>query len=279
MPYLKTRRGLEWFFDREGEGQAIIFLHGWGVDRRIWRQQFKFFSASYRVLAFDLPGHGATRWQPLGLSEIAEDIAEILMEEKISVWHLVASSFGGLVGLALVNQIPGKIKTMTLVGSQPKFVRSEDYPYGLQPERIEKLAGQLASDYPAMVHIFFRSLFTRAERESRRYKWIQTFRRADDVPAREALLGLLAVLTKADLRSILFSAEFPVLFANGTEDPICPAALYVEMQKRLPRATLAWFPDSGHFPFLIHPHEFNRVLAAHLETPEGASGKDDHSAR
>lgn len=264
MPYLKTHRGMDWFFDREGEGTAVVFLHGWGVDRRIWHQQIKYFSATHQVIAIDLPGHGATHWQKLSFPEIVDDVVEILDHCGLSSFHLVASSFGGLVALGVTAQKTPRVRSLTLVGSQPKFVRSDDYLFGIEPGRIEKLAGQLRSDYPLMVHIFFRSLFTREERESRRYRWIQTFRRRDDVPSKEAVLGLLDVLMQADLRETLFALSIPILFVNGTEDYICPAAFYHDMKEKLPHAQLAWFPACGHFAFLSQPHEFNKVLADFL---------------
>ena len=39
MHHLKAQSGIEWFFDVMGEGEPLMFIHGWGVDRRIWRQQ------------------------------------------------------------------------------------------------------------------------------------------------------------------------------------------------------------------------------------------------
>jgi len=263
MPHLKSRRGMNWYLDCEGDGPLVVFIHGWGVDRRIWRQQFKYLSEFYRVVALDLPGHGQTPWQMMSLKEIAADLQEILGEQKES-FHVIASSFGGLVALSLAEVAPERIRSFTFVGSQPKFSRAPDYPFGLERERIAKLAGQVERDYPSIVHIFFRSLFSRQERESRRYKWVQTFRRAVDVPQKEALLGLLAVLTEADLREVLFATKKPVLFVNGEEDYICPAGLYDDIKAQLPQAELAWFPGCGHFPFLSQPHEFNALVSRFL---------------
>ena len=46
MPHLKGKSGIEWKYEMEGSGEPLVFIHGWGVDHRIWRQQLKYFSLS-----------------------------------------------------------------------------------------------------------------------------------------------------------------------------------------------------------------------------------------
>lgn len=264
MPHLTTARGLTWHYEVEGEGPVLLFIHGWGVNLRIWRQQIKHFAPFYRVVSLDLPGHGETSWQRVTLSDIAQDVNTILETAKCEQARIVASSLGGLVALKLFDLSPQKVFCLVFVGSQPKFARSDDYPYGLEVEKIHKLATQLEADYQLMVNVFFRSLFTRQERETRRFKWIQTFRKADTIPDKVASLEFLQMLEKEDLRAILSRVHLPVQFINGTEDHICPPQLFKDLQQRMPSAQFDWFEQCGHFPFLSKPHEFNLVLEKFL---------------
>ncbi len=266
MPYLKTPRGLNWHYEVEGEGEVLLFLHGWAMNSRIWRQQIKYFSERYKVIAIDLPGHGKSEWLKVSLADMAADIEFLLQQLNCQGAGIVASSFGGLVALKLFSLNPELIKFFVFAGSQPKFSRAEDYPFGLDSARIRKLAGQLESDYPSIVNIFFRSLFTRHERESRRFKWIQTFRSVEVVAEKEALMELLYILEHEDLRAIFATIDRPMLFINGTEDYICEKDFYVELQKRIPEARFDWFERCGHFPFLSQPHEFNQAVDSFLVT-------------
>lgn len=265
MPYLTTPRGLKWHYQSEGEGDNLVFLHGWGVNSRIWRQQAKYFSERYRVTAIDLPGHGQSGWQPVDLDGIAGEMLVLFDEIGVSRMYAVGSSFGGIVALKLIERDPQRITKLTLAGSQPRFCAAEDYPFGLEEGRIHKLAGQLEAEYPAMVHIFFRSLFTKHERGTRRYRWIQTFRKADSVPQKNALLHTLDILRRADVRPVLEGLKIPVQFINGTEDYICRREIYEYYRRVLPQARFDWFEKCGHFPFLIYPHDFNRMLSAFLK--------------
>ncbi|VAW19751.1 hypothetical protein MNBD_BACTEROID05-348, partial [hydrothermal vent metagenome] len=58
MAQYKGKSTIQWNYDHLGEGETLLFIHGWGVDRRIWRQQTKYFSKKWNVLSVDLPGHG-----------------------------------------------------------------------------------------------------------------------------------------------------------------------------------------------------------------------------
>jgi len=51
MPHLKSKRGIEWHYDIEGDGSNLLFIHGWGVNKKIWRQQIKYFSKYYKVIS------------------------------------------------------------------------------------------------------------------------------------------------------------------------------------------------------------------------------------
>ena len=106
MPHIKGESGIEWFYDMEGEGEILIFIHGWGVDRRIWRQQFKYFSQNYKVMSFDLPGHGQSSWQKVSLEVMARDLDTIFDQLGFDQITLIGSSIGGMLGLRIYEFSP-----------------------------------------------------------------------------------------------------------------------------------------------------------------------------
>lgn len=265
MPHLKSKRGIEWHYDIEGEGANILFIHGWGVNKKIWRQQLKFFSKYYKVMSIDLPGHGKSSWKKVGLKEIVEDLNYVLGELKFDATTIVGSSLGGLVALKYYELFPRKIQRMIFVGVMPKFSKSDEYPHGLDIKKMRKLSEHLESDYPSIVNIFFRSLFTKQERETRRFKWIQKFRRTDSVPMQKALLEYLDIMEMEDLREVLRGIKIPLQFINGREDEICDKATVEFLQKISPKSRFDFFEQCGHFPFLSKSYEFNQVIEEFLE--------------
>jgi pimeloyl-[acyl-carrier protein] methyl ester esterase len=194
-------------------------------------------------------------------------LAKILVETVSGKVTLVGSSLGGLVALKVYEGIPEKIQRLVLVGSSPKFAKSDDYPYGLDVAQFRKLGGQLDQAYPEMVDIFFRSLFTKYERSTRRYKWLQKFRRYDEKPMKQALMEYLDILEHVDLRELLSTVNLPMQFVFGTDDEICRNEIVGYIHKVQPKAQYEYFDKCGHFPFLSKPYEFNKVLEEFLKSP------------
>ncbi len=187
MPHLKTKEDIEWYFDIEGDApEILLFLHGWGVDRRIWRQQTKYFAQHFRVISIDLPGHGKTSWKKISLGAMVHDLNEVLDFIGVKSISVVGSSLGGLFAMKLYEKNPKLIKRLVFVGSMPKFAQSPGYPHGLDVSKIRKLGGQLNESYPSVVNVFFRSLFTKQERATRRFKWLQKFRQFEEAPIKNA---------------------------------------------------------------------------------------------
>lgn len=264
MAYFEAQSGIKWHYDLEGEGDVLIFIHGWGIDRRIWRQQTKHFSTSYKVMAIDLPGHGNSSWKNIHLYHMAKDIIELIDHLQLNQITFIASSLGGLFTLKVFELRPDVFKQIIFVGSMPKFAKSEDYPFGLEISRLQKLESQLDSSYPNIIDIFFRSLFTKEERSSRRFKWLQRFRQNDTAPMKPALVEYLEIIELVDLRNVLTSVTIPVQFINGTEDYICNQEAIAYLQELCPNADFKYFEHCGHFPFLSKPHEFNVMVEEFL---------------
>ncbi len=265
MPHIKVYSGINWHYDIEGRGEHLLFLHGWGVDKRIWRQQAKFFSQYYRVMTIDLPGHGKSTWRKISLELIVRDLKAILETLQFQEVSIIGSSLGGLVALKLYEIFPDGIKRLIFVGAMPKFSKSRDYPHGLDVERMRKLGGQMENNYPSIVNVFFRSLFTRQERQSRRFKWLQKFRRFTEVPIKHALVEYLDILEREDLRDVLKDVHVPVQFINGQDDEICTKETVAFLQKIKPESRFDSFEHCGHFPFLSKPYEFNQVVEEFLK--------------
>ncbi len=264
MPVMTTQRGLDWSYSVSGEGEAILFIHGFGVSSRLWADQVAHFKDAYKVVTVDLPGHGQSAWQSVELADMAADLNFILKEIGVEHVNIVASSFGGLVGLYFLKTDPWRVSRMSFVGALPKFARTPEYPAGLDIARIREMSRQFDGDYKAILDIFFRSLFSRQDRESERFKWIKQFHKSEVVPNREALKSFLDILEREDARDIIANINCRVQFINGTEDYIVPMSVMHWMEEMLPHANFDYLNGVGHFPFLTKPKEFNELLEGFL---------------
>jgi pimeloyl-ACP methyl ester esterase len=248
-------------YETVGRGEkTIVFLHGFGGFGKMWGWQVGDLSPLAKLIMPDLPGHGESLWQGEGLADMAEEVRAVLDQERIAKAFFVASSFGGLVALKFWEKYPAKVSGLSFVGSLPRFTAEAGYPAGLDTQKIRKLAGQLEGDLATTLDLFFRSLFTRFERESLQYGLIKGLRRQSPLPRREALLAVLTILETTDLRAVLGRVDVPVQFIFGDSDYLCPQGLILPLQALCQTAQFNVGESSGHFPFLTRPDDVNKLF-------------------
>ncbi|NLE64455.1 MAG: alpha/beta fold hydrolase [Elusimicrobia bacterium] len=248
-------------YEVRGSGSpVIVFLHGFGGFGGLWKWQVEYFEARTRVITVDLPGHGSSAWSGEGLSQMADEVRDILDRENGAKVCLVGSSFGGLVALALCDRISSRVSSLSLIGSPPCFVAREDFPAGLTTAAIRKLAGQITRSLPAALDMFVRSFSTDDERKGPQYAKVKELRRQAPLPKTGALLAFLDILETADMRDALYGLKIPVQLIHGSADYLCPVAAMDAVRGKMPGARFDGFEGKGHGLFLTIPDDVNRVL-------------------
>ena len=96
MPYLTISENKKWYYEVKGEGPCLVFIHGWASSGRVFSQQIEYFSKDYKVFSVDLPGHGNTPWQQMGLEDMAKDIVSLIKNLGEKEVFVVGSSLGGM---------------------------------------------------------------------------------------------------------------------------------------------------------------------------------------
>ena len=100
-------------------GDALVFLHGNGEDKRIFDLQIKYFSNDYKIIAIDTRGHGqsARGTKPFTFDTFANDLFAVLDELHIDRAHLIGFSDGAITALYAALIHPERILSMVLMGA------------------------------------------------------------------------------------------------------------------------------------------------------------------
>ena len=109
------------FYRTRGEGPIVVFLHGFGEDGTIWKNQFETLSG-FTLIIPDLPGSGQSEMtEDMTMEGLAASVKEILdIEMKDSDYHkatIIGHSMGGYITLAFVNNYPEILKGFGLFHS------------------------------------------------------------------------------------------------------------------------------------------------------------------
>jgi 3-oxoadipate enol-lactonase len=104
-----------WLYDEmEGQGEAVVFIHGLALDSRMWDLQWIFFSKRFRVIRYDVRGFGQSG-RAHDPHNPTEDLKALLDYLKIEKAHLVGHSMGGNIALHFAAKYPERVNKVVAV--------------------------------------------------------------------------------------------------------------------------------------------------------------------
>lgn len=277
------------YVETRGRGPDLVLLHGWGLNLRVWDGVIRELSSSFRTITVDLPGHGRSAWNPKARTP-AEQAWQVhaTLASLSDRYSLLGWSLGGQIALDLAAAMPGSVERLVLVATTPRFAAGVDWPYGMRPAALDKLATQLRTNYKRTVSEFL-ELQVRGSAASEKVLAElhgSLFSHGEAHP--KALVAGLDILKTSDLRSLLSVVSAPTLVIAGQYDRVTLPAASRALAEALPDARYVEFRRAAHAPFLSHTTEFAALVTNFLRStaiddpaaaPTGsATGEDTESA-
>lgn len=248
------------YYQAQGQGQPLVFIHGLGSSTLDWESQAREFSKSYRVITFDLRGHGQSD-KPAGPYDIpmfAADLCSLLQALQITAVHLVGISLGGAVAFQFALDYHEMVKSLTIVNSGPALGGT---PEQAQQE-IERRVGIVQQlGMRAMGQSLSPLLFPKPQHAALRETFIERWAQNDPRAYIEATRSMLGW----DVTERLGEIRCPTLIISADQD-YSPVSAKEAYAARLPNARLVVIPDSHHATPIEEPEKFNHVLADFLQT-------------
>jgi len=258
MPRILTDR-THLHYEIHGEGQPLLLIHGLGSSARDWEFQVPEFSRSYRVITFDLRGHGESDKPPgsYSIQMLAADTAGLLNGLGVEGVHVVGLSLGGFVAFQLAVDAPRLVKTLTVVNSAPELIARtfRDRLAIWQRLAIVRLFGMRG-----MGKVLARRFFVKPEQAPLREKFVARWAEND----RRAYLATLRGMIGWSITERLDAILCPTLVVSSDQDYIAPS-LKKAYTAKITNARFVMIPDSRHALPAEKPDEFNETLHAFLE--------------
>lgn len=247
---------------RLGDGPPLVLLHGWAMHGGVFAALAERLSLARTVYLVDLPGHGFSRDSgvPLCLDAVAQALAT-----RVPVAPWCAWSMGGLFALHAASWWPQQVPALVMIGAGPRFVRGEDWPYGVDADMFRTFADDLHRDYRAALDRFVAlEAFGNAQaREAVRVLRMQLFARGE--PPAATLARGLGLLEHCDLRTRLSSLQVPSLWVAGRRDRLIDPRAMQAAAALAPRARLVSIERAGHAPFLTDPETVAGLILDFLD--------------
>jgi pimeloyl-[acyl-carrier protein] methyl ester esterase len=247
-----------------GTGRTpLVCLHGWGLNLRVFDALAEDLADTREVRAIDLPGHGASDWDPAA-ADLGSQAAQI---EAMLPPHcvLLGWSLGGQLALEIARRWPERLQQLVLVATTPRFVADEVWTAGMAPLVMQRFAEQLARDWHATVDEFLQLQVRGSRDATAALAELQRALREHGEARPEALAAGLDILRSADLREAARKITTQTLLISGQHDRITPASAADWLAQAMPQARHLQLPRAGHAPFLSHAPDFTAALAAFLD--------------
>jgi 3-oxoadipate enol-lactonase len=237
--------------------ETILFHHGIGTCADCWMDWLPVLADRYRIVTFDLPGHGA-RPVPVGSpwewQRLIDDVLSVADAANAARFHLVGESTGGTVALACAADHPDRVVSIGV--SNGAFKGASIQNVAAWKDVIDR--GGMAAWSDFMMPLRF---FDDAVPEAQRY-WYERQQAACD-PA--AVMGILTALQQADLSERLATIAQPTLILHPDSSPFIPVERAETLRQALPDAYLEVFPHTRHGLPFSHGAECAAVLRRFLD--------------
>jgi pimeloyl-ACP methyl ester carboxylesterase len=267
-----------------GSGPAIVFIHGLSGSWQNWLEQLPMFARDHRVIAFDLPGFGASEMprEKITISGYGHFVDAVLDELGATSAAVVGNSMGGFIGIELAIRFPERVERLVLVsaaGLSIEYLRNERALAVLNAieNRLAAYSGWLASRSDALARrpVARRMIFGIVAHRPDRLpgplvaEQVRGSGKAGFIPALDAL-------TDYRIRDRLGEIACPTLIVWGAEDKLVPARDADEFARLIPNSRKVVWPETGHVAMLERPAAFNALLRAFLaEEPGERVGASD----
>lgn len=242
---------------------AVVFLHAFPMNRRMWRPQIEALAdRGIPCVAPDYPGFGeAPPWPfPPTIDDYARYVLERLEALRVPQAVFVGLSMGGYVAFALYRRAPERFRGLVLADTRATADTEAARARRLQLIEATRQARSVEPLVEAHIDKFFTPR-TRAERPAVVQEAERLMRTTTPVGAIQALW---AMADRPDSTDLLTRMDFPVLVVVGAEDPLTPPVEAQAMADRLPRADLVVLPEAAHLANMERPEAFNEALSAYL---------------
>lgn len=259
MPFVISH-GRNIYYERQGQGPAIVFLHGAGSNGATWWQQLPAFTPHYSCVLMDIRcfGRSGAPVSEFLLTHFVDDLLAVLDQEKIERAALIGQSLGGMVALRTALEHPQRVSAFVSCDSSMAI----NHPRQLQilEERLRKVTG-MAIEQRSLGRWFLEHRPAHAALYAQINHFNPSFHTIAPNEWQAAMTGLHeqpgALIPMARLREV----SCPTLLLVGQEDPIVPVDILQEVQALIPGSELTVVKDAAHSAYFEQPDVFNaRVL-------------------
>lgn len=246
--------------DGADDAPVLVLGHTLATSRQMWRAQIAHFSPRYRIVSFDMRGHGESAAPnfPYSLEMLADDVVAVL--DGLGVERpaaYVGISIGGMIGQALGLRHPKRFSALVLCSTAGRTSPDARPALDQRIEAVKRdgLAAQVQPTLERWLSAEFRA------KDPDTTKWVADLIRGTTAAG---MIGCLHAIKVLDYLEQLKQISLPTLIIAGEKDPGTPVAAMQAIQAQIAGSQLAIIPGCLHQTPIEAPDAFNRLVEQFL---------------
>lgn len=239
---------------------VVVLLHAIATNNDLWAPQIPVWSQSFRLLAIDLPGHGASKPRPHinSVEAYADALAQLLLSESIKDASFVGLSLGGMIAQAFALSFPERVRSLVLSNTSARTPPAMQAVWSQRKEQalLNGMESQVASTIERWLTPQF---IARAPMDVAR---IAGMIRNTTI---EGYVAAIEAIQRLDLLDSLSGLPIPALVITGRNDPAATPQVAASIADKLPDSRLSVLDDAAHLSNVEQPVAFAETVGAFLE--------------
>ena len=248
------------------DATPLVFAHGFGCDKGMWRYVAPSFEHSHRVVLFDHVGAGGSdlsAYDPARYGRLqgyADDVVEIVEALDLPPVVFVGHSVSAMIGVLAAADRPDLFERLVLVGPSPRYIDDEGYRGGFGQDEIDELLETMDGNYLGWSQHIAPVIMGVPDRPELGEELAGSFCRTDPTIARRFARTTFLSDNRADLARV----RTPSLVVQCRDDVIAPVEVGRYVHARLPDSELVLLDVTGHCPNLSAPDELTAAMTDYL---------------
>lgn len=241
----------------------IVLIHGFPFSSEMWKPQIDFLKAKYRVIAYDVRGHGNSDDGDgqYTIEFFVDDLIVLLDRLKIEKATLCGLSMGGYIALRAVERNPERVAALVLCDTGPQADSNE-----VKIRRAANIRSVKTNGVKAFADNFIKAVFAPSSLKSKPFE-VEAMRKIIEENSEVGICGtLLALACRTDTTDSLDMIRIPTLIMVGEEDKVTPPKLSESMDSKISGSYFHLIKGAAHMSNLENTEEFNKYLYEFLNT-------------
>jgi 3-oxoadipate enol-lactonase len=248
-------------YSTAGTGQAVVLIHGLGLDASMWEAQWRVLAQEFRAIRYDIRGFGSSTL-PTGPYSHSDDLLALLDFLDARPAHVVGLSMGGRVALQIALEHPDAVRSLTLIDpALDGFSWSDGWIR--QMKAIQVMAGNGGLETARQLWLAH-ELFAPARRDPQlaaeltaMVEGYSAWHWCNSDPVRRASSPAIRELARVSHRTLVLVGEHDLADFQ---------AIARHLAADIPHAILRTIAGAGHMANMEAPDAVNNLLLAHLRS-------------